>query len=317
MKRRFLISLGLALAMAAVWVLALAGDGQIKGAATPKQEEMLVPRLVPRADELPEGLQLHKPIAIHPGKKLLFDLIDGAGETHIRFGFKVALQAIYKWQGSEDTVILQIYEMDSDHNAYGLYTVQNYPESVDVKVGQAGNLQVSTVLFWKDRFFVRLESTSPDKQVVEKVIKLGKTVAARIPRMGSKPPLVALLPAKRQIPKTVKFFHHQKIFQNLDYTPYLGKENVLRLGESVDIATARYRLDDKEEVTLFAIKYASTREAKAALAGYRKLAQSAKAPAEVQAGKVERIGIYLVGVWGSTKPDALKLLEEVSLKIGK
>ena len=317
MRRKFLILLGFILAMMCAYMPALAEDADAKGTGTSKQEETLIPHLLPRADELPEGLQLHRPIAIYPGKKMLFDLIDGAGETHIRFGFRVALQAIYKWQDSEDTVILQIYEMDTDHNAYGLYTVQNFPESVDVKVGHEGNLQVSVLLFWKERFFVRLESTNADKKILDKVVGLGKRVAKRIPRMGSKPPLVELLPDRGQLPKTVRFFHHQRIFQNIDYTPYLGKENVLKLGEQVDVASARYRLPDKEEVALFAMKYPSATEAEAALTAYRKLAESAKAPREVKAGKVERTGACLVGLWGSSPPEALKLMDELILKIRK
>ncbi len=293
----------------------VSGEPPPAGKPIPTSEELLLPQVLPPPQALPGGLELDQPIALYPGNEMLFKLIDGAGETHIRFGFKVVLQAIYRWKDSEHKVILQVYEMDSDYNAYGLYTVQNYPGTVDLKIGHEGNLQVSVVLFWKDRFFARLESTSDDADIIKKVVEFARAVARRIPKTGSKPPLVALLPLKNQLPKTIKFFHHQKIFQNIDYLPYLGKENVLRLGAGVDMVTARYKSGAQREVTLFVIQYPSAEEASRALRDCGKFVQSKKAPQEVKRGQVKQEGNVLAGIWGEATPQAVELLEQILLNV--
>jgi len=121
--------------------------------------------------------------------------------------------------------VLDIFDMRSSEDAFGVFTHDQDGEPVDV--GQGGLYRSGWLSLWKDRFFVSIYMEQ-ESAAAEKAVKgLARRVASLITQEGPKPQVLSLLPRKGLQPKTIRYLHHHIL---LNYHFYLADENILNLG---------------------------------------------------------------------------------------
>jgi len=168
-------------------------------------------------------------------RETIFDYINGAGEVYRAYNFQRCLSRRYLMTGGP-AIVLDIFDMRSSEDAFGVFTHDQDGDSLDV--GQGALYRPGWLSFWKDRFFVSIYSEEETALAEKAVRMLGKTVASHILSEGPKPRILSELPAEGLQPKTVRYLHHPDI---LNYHFYISDENILNLAPGTEAALGEYR----------------------------------------------------------------------------
>jgi hypothetical protein len=121
-------------------------------------------------------------------KDNLFDRIDGEAEIYFPYGFDVMASARYvSKQNQQHAIEVDIYKMGSLLDAFGIYANYGRSDDEDAAVGAEGTIAPSQLLFYQDRYFVRLQATgtlSVDKEVF---LSCARVISLNLPAGAGKP----------------------------------------------------------------------------------------------------------------------------------
>jgi len=186
----------------------------------------------------------------------LFDYMDGQAELFFVYRFeRLAVQEYQR--GQEGPVIVEVYQVASPADAYGLFSF--YATGQPMDLGAEGAVEPGRLVsFWQGRFYARVFAYGEAEQ--ESLSALARQVAAGMPEEEGLPELVTRLPQENLVPGSARFFH-QKL--SLDNLLWLGDENILDLSEQTDAVLAAYTYDDTQ-AQLLVVEYADATTAEAA-----------------------------------------------------
>jgi hypothetical protein len=188
----------------------------------------------------------------------LFDYMDGQAELFFVYHFEKLATQEYQ-RGDEGPLIVEVYQVASPADAYGLFSFYATGEPMDL--GAGGMVEPGRLIsFWQGRFYARVFAYGEAEQ--ESLSALARQVAAGMPEGGALPELVARLPQENLVPGSARFFH-QKL--SLDNLLWLGEENTLDLSEQTDAVLAAYAYGDVK-AQLLVVEYPDAAEAQAAQA---------------------------------------------------
>jgi len=120
------------------------------------------------------------------------NFINGGAELYFSYNFKEL--CVQEYQDNEKThITVEIYEMDRSENAYGVYSFDTDGEHPDI--GNEATYGYGLLKFWKDRFFIRIFSSSEEETVRETIFIFGSALASKIYNKGMKPWIVSKIPA--------------------------------------------------------------------------------------------------------------------------
>jgi hypothetical protein len=132
----------------------------------------------------------------------LFELIDGAAPAYFKFGFVALAHACYKVRGIDLTV--DIYDMDTPLQAFGIYAAERDSDGKAVPVGASGVAGETYLDFFQGRYYVKIESTgSKDKEMASLMMRdTAEVVSKRIRSDKSFPEELDILPDAGRLPWT-------------------------------------------------------------------------------------------------------------------
>lgn len=140
-------------------------------------------------------------IIYRPGN--LWEYINGAADQFLAYDFK--LLRLREFQKNDVIVTVDIYDMGTTINAFGIYTTERPDDAILLKIGtEAVVIPPYHGLMFKDRFYVKvmIQQGELDQKSGEEILK---DVAASLPGKTDFPPELKLLPEKNRIPGTVKY----------------------------------------------------------------------------------------------------------------
>jgi hypothetical protein len=186
----------------------------------------------------------------------LFDYMDGQAELFFVYNFeRLAVQEYQR--GQEGPIIVEVYQVASPADAYGLFSF--YATGQPMDLGAGGSAEPGRLIsFWQGRFYARVFAYGEAEQ--ESLSALARQVAAGMPEEGGLPELVTRLPQENLVPGSTRFFH-QKL--SLDNLLWLGDENILDLSEQTDAVLAAYAYGEAQ-AQLLVVKYPDAATAEAA-----------------------------------------------------
>ncbi len=186
----------------------------------------------------------------------LFDYMDGQAELYFVYNFEKLTTQEYQRDG-EGPIIIEVYQVASPADAYGLFSFYISGEPMDL--GAGGSVEPGRLIsFWQGRFYVRVFAYGEAEQ--DSLSALARRVVAGMPEGGVLPELVARLPQENLVPDSARFFH-QKL--SLDNLLWLGEENILNLSEQTDAVLAAYTYGDTQ-AQLLVVEYPAAAAAEAA-----------------------------------------------------
>lgn len=176
--------------------------------------------------------------------KELYDYINGGAELYISYGLVSMTGCKYTGENLPQ-ITVEIYEMTSPANAYGVYTQSRDKEEQDY--GQGSQSFSDFILFWKDCYFV-IVNTQEVVPESEKAIKyLAGVIDKSIPKTGNIPAIINCLPKENLVPAGFLYFHHY-IWLNAYY--FIADYNILNIDEKTDAVSAKYGESDARSYLL-------------------------------------------------------------------
>jgi hypothetical protein len=137
-------------------------------------------------------------------KNTLFNLVDGEAEAYFPYGFKGAVSATYTQGGDKGKEAnVELYEMGSLLDAYGIYSSMRDAESKQVDLGAEGFGDTTQIMFYVDKYFVkvRIDSTAAKGEL----LSFAKAVADVLPADKKKPAQLALVAIPNFVPRSDQY----------------------------------------------------------------------------------------------------------------
>ena len=191
-------------------LLVFIGQGWAQSGAQTTATARDIRSLLPRIDgwELTEDPQMYNP-------DTLFEYIDGAAEAYLGYDFQQLLVANYEKEGTESSVTVEIYDMGSALNAFGIFSSERYPEIPEVPFGLAGYLEGEVLNFISGPYYVKLICYNGEEQTADYLKEFAGAVDGKIKDKGSWPVLFKLFPAANLIKNSEKYI--KKNFMGFDF----------------------------------------------------------------------------------------------------
>jgi len=152
-----------------------------------------------RAPSTYQGKTLYRDRAISPV---------ASPDLYYAYGFERQAEAEYQAPqfGSKPLILLEIFDMGTPENAFGIYNFHTYPRMKFEWVGAKAMLSGGYLRFTKGKYFVQIEGYEFATGIREGMIALAKAVAAQIKDPPPKPQMLALLPNNKKIHGSTKLF---------------------------------------------------------------------------------------------------------------
>jgi Family of unknown function (DUF6599) len=243
----------------------------------------------------------------------IFDYLDGGGEIYLAYDFRFVFVREYV-RDDAPSIVVEIYQMSSSEDAYGVFTHDTDGDEVDL--GQGAIYAAGLLRFWKDKIFVRIMADRETPEAKAFVMSLGARIVGAIPEEGEKPRLIRFLPETGLKPKSLRYFH-TLISLNAHY--YLANANILSLFPETRVAMARYERQGSQARVLL-VEYSTVEKAADAEGRFAEMfllerfeAGRKVPPKKLEDGKfagVERKGQYLIIVIEAEKKSDLEWVTE-------
>jgi hypothetical protein len=142
----------------------------------------------------------------------LYRYINGEAELYLPYGFKKAATVRYVKAATpsggpqENGMVVNIFEMGSPLDAFGIYS--NYRSSTlpQMKVGADGFLDETELMFYQDRYFVQIETSGTLTQKPGLFQSCAEAISRNLPGGREKPRELELLKMASSVALTEKYY---------------------------------------------------------------------------------------------------------------
>ncbi|MGC8660017.1 MAG: DUF6599 family protein [Desulfomonilaceae bacterium] len=162
--------------------------------------ETSIESLIPKA--APDGWTL----SVAPEtftRETLFEHIDGQADLFIQYGFKKSASGVYKRSNSsDDRIDLDIYDMGSPLNTFGIFSRFRHGGS-PAGIGWDSSLTDQYAIFYKGDYFVVMQATEVNAPTLE---SLSKDIESRIADGPAPPKEIGYFPRNGLEPGSIEYF---------------------------------------------------------------------------------------------------------------
>lgn len=174
----------------------------------------------------------------------LWDLIDGAAETFLSYGFDNLHVAEYV-NGDSVDVRVEIYHHSSSTNAFGIYATERKPDYYFIPIGTQGYIDHGILNFLAGAYYIKLSSHRSGVKTRVALEKVARAVDLHLAQPKGWPAGLEFLPLEGRLPNTEGYV----------------AENFLGYSFLKSAFTAQY--GEKEGFQIFVIETAGTDQANA------------------------------------------------------
>lgn len=199
--------------------------------------------------------------------RTLFDYINGAAELYLAYGFQGLMVRRFEKIG-QPPILIEVYEMASSEDAYGVFSFEHQDEPVGI--GQGSEFGGGLLRFWKGRHFISVYAEGEGSGIESAILSLGRATAEGIPTRGPEPTLIQFLPG-RELGLVDKSVRYLKSHVLLNQRFFIAHQNILNLSRNTEAVLATYLQADKQRIWLLVIRYPSSKDAAATLRSFKKI----------------------------------------------
>ncbi len=188
--------------------------------------------------------------------KTVFKYMDGAAELYLAYGFENLTVRRFE-RSSRPPLIVELYEMASSGDAYGVFSFEHQDEAVGI--GQGSEFGGGLLRFWKGKYFVSIYAEGEGAEVESALLTMGRAVADSTAATGPEPKLVGFIPGKDLglVDKSIRYLKSHVL---LNQRFFIAHQNILNLTRKTEAVLAQY-LRDKQKIQLLLIRYPDLKEA--------------------------------------------------------
>ena len=177
--------------------------------------------LLPKDGEVVGWVRSHKPTTYDSDTlyKDRFVPDDRYPQIYYDYGFQRQAEVEYQSPkfGSVPYILLEIFDMGTPENAFGIFSINSYPQPKYEWVGGKALVSGKNLWFWKGKYFIQIEGYAIATGIRKAMIELGRVTAKRIEDPPQKIPILELLPFKH-IRGSEKFFMTNNALQQINKT---------------------------------------------------------------------------------------------------
>ena len=210
----------------------------------------------------------------------------GAANPDLFYAYGFQQQAEVEYQtprfGSKPLILLEIFDMGTPENAFGIYNFHIYPQVKFEWVGSKAILSGGYLRFSKGKYFIQIEGYEFATGIREAMVLLAKNIAARIKEPAAEPGLLTLLPSNKMSGSVKLFRSNWVLRQTYNTLP----ANVPQMSDTALGVSARYRDNPDlknwmEARIVFIIRFSDPSAAESAYISYRDSVMETALPLEV------------------------------------
>jgi hypothetical protein len=135
----------------------------------------------------------------------LYEYIDGAAESYLAYEFKALTVAQFQKPGTEASMTVEIYDMGSPLNAFGIYSVERYPENRIVAAGAQGYIEDEVLNFFVGKYYVKLVCFNGGVETARVLEGTAAKVAAKAGPGGALPAFLSVFPREGLVVNSEKY----------------------------------------------------------------------------------------------------------------
>jgi len=175
----------------------------INGYSFQKKPQATLSALLP---QLESWLFSESPKVYYPEN--LYQYIDGAAEIYLSYDFQQLAVGQYKKKDSPASVSVEIYDMRSLENAFGIYSAERFPEAKFIAIGSQGYEEEGSLNFMVGRYYIKLlcfDCGQEDKSILS---LFAQSIVHKVKEPQQLPPILKVFPRQGLIANSEKFILH-------------------------------------------------------------------------------------------------------------
>ena len=194
----------------------------------------------------------------------IFQYMNGAAELYLAYNFR-ELKTVRFEKTGKSAIIVEVYEMASPEDAYGVFTFEQ--QDPEAGIGQGSEFGGGLLRFWKGRYFVTIFGEEPSQEIEGTILVLGRRIAHSIVEIGYPPKIMGYLPDKvLTFSKKEAWFFRSHIHLNQRF--FVARANILALTRDTDAVLARYETKEGK-IYILLIRYPSPDMANIAFSSFK------------------------------------------------
>jgi hypothetical protein len=139
-------------------------------------------------------------------KDTLFDHIDGEAELYFPYGFDALATASYVNKQNPDlSIVADVYRMASVLDAFGIYSNYRKTNNLWVTIGAEGFVSSSQLMFYQDRYFVRLQVSGATNLEKDVFLACARAISANLPAGSGPPKELEVMKIPALVPKSERY----------------------------------------------------------------------------------------------------------------
>ena len=136
----------------------------------------------------------------------LFDHINGEAELYFPYGFDTLATARYVRKGAPGSeIIADVYRMGSLLDAFGIWSNYRRADAPVCNLGGECTRSTSQMLFYQDRYFVRLQATGTPPPAQDVFLECGRALSRNLPPGKGRPSELELVHVRGVVPGTERY----------------------------------------------------------------------------------------------------------------
>ena len=136
----------------------------------------------------------------------LFDHINGEAELYFPYGFDGLATANYiNKENKELSVVADVYRMASVLDAFGIYSNYRKSNSSWVTIGAEGFVSASQLMFYQDRYFIRLQVAGATVLSGDIFLALARDISGNLPAGSDEPKELDIMKIPALVPKSERY----------------------------------------------------------------------------------------------------------------
>ncbi len=135
----------------------------------------------------------------------LYEYIDGAAESYISYDFRELAVAELAKTGTQASLTLEIYDMGSELNAFGIYSAERYPDNRTLDIGTHGYIEGEVLNFITATYYVKLLCFNGGDATAAILEGAARKVAGAAGTKGAIPAQFSVFPRDGLVPNSEKY----------------------------------------------------------------------------------------------------------------
>lgn len=158
---------------------------------------------IPSSPELTGFTITHDPA--YYTRETLWDYMNGGAPGYLAYGFEEMATLQVKSLTNHSEMTVDIYDMGSHLNAFGIYSVERIPGARDLPFGAESFHYDTTLCFWQDRYYVKLMAYEMKPETVQSLSAVAALITRKLPKGGETPPLLSVLPQEGRVKNSERY----------------------------------------------------------------------------------------------------------------